>query len=217
MKFKKIAVLTELNHWFVPYGKKLVKELRIKNFISKLFFNYGDIPSDYEVVFILSFLKLIKEEELKKHKHNIVVHESDLPKGRGWAPVFWQILEGENKIPVTLFEVNGGFDCGPFYLKDHFELRGDELYDEIRALQAEKKINLCLEFLERYDFMKLTEQVGEATFYKKRTFKDSELDINKSIKEHFNLMRIAHNADFPLFFVIKGQKYILKIYKDVKN
>ena len=48
--------------------------------------------------------KIIEKEFLSKHKHNIAVHESSLPKGRGWAPLFWQILEGKNTMPIVLFE-----------------------------------------------------------------------------------------------------------------
>jgi len=50
------------------------------------------------IVFILGYHKIIKKEYLKNNKYNIVVHESDLPKGKGWVPLFWQILEGKNEI-----------------------------------------------------------------------------------------------------------------------
>ena len=43
-------------------------------------------------------------------------------------------------------------------------------------------------------------QVGKSEFYSKRTPKDSELDINKSIKDQFNLLRICNNEQFPAFF-----------------
>ena len=35
------------------------------------------------------------------NKNNIVVHASDLPKGRGFSPMSWQILEGKNKIKLS--------------------------------------------------------------------------------------------------------------------
>lgn len=42
--------------------------------------------------------------------------------------------------------------------------------------------------------------MGKESFYPKRSPKDSELDINKSLNEQFNLLRIASNEDFPAFF-----------------
>lgn len=32
--------------------------------------------------------------------------------------------------------------------------------------------------------------------------------------EQFNLLRIADNENYPAFFILNGQKYILKIYKE---
>lgn len=52
--------------------------------------------------------------------------------------------------------------------------------------------------------------MGKESFYPKRSPKDSELDINKSLNEQFNLLRIASNEDFPAFFYKDGKKFILK-------
>ena len=35
---------------------------------------------------------------LNRNRYNFVVHESDLPKGRGFAPVSWTILEDGKEI-----------------------------------------------------------------------------------------------------------------------
>lgn len=48
--------------------------------------------------------------------------------------------------------------------------------------------------------------MGKESFYPKRSPKDSELDINKSLNEQFNLLRIASNEDFPAFFYKDGKK-----------
>ena len=48
----------------------------------------------------------------------------------------------------------------------------------------------------------------------KRTWADGELDINKTIKDNFNLLRVGNNDAWPSFFYHKGTKYILKIFKD---
>ena len=43
----------------------------------------------------LSYSKLLSEKDLSKFKNVLVVHESELPKGKGWSPLSWQILEGK--------------------------------------------------------------------------------------------------------------------------
>ena len=55
-------------------------------------------------------------------------------------------------------------------------------------------------------------QLGKTSFYRKRTKKDSEININKSIRKQFNLLRVTDNKRYPAFFYFKKKKYILKIY-----
>ena len=210
---KKIAILTSKSSWFVPYAKKLVKVISKKGFVCRLFYRYEDIGEGYEIVFILSYFSIIKKDLLARHRHNIVVHESDLPKGKGWAPLFWQILEGKNSIPVVLFEATDKIDAGRIYVKDTILLKGNELYDEIREKQAEKTLELCLLFIKKHVNIKSKPQRGAPTYYKKRTPKDSELDLSGSLKDNFNLLRICNNNEFPAFFRYKNRKYIVRIFK----
>lgn len=209
----KIAILTSPEQWFVPYAKKLNKQLPH----SELFFEHTNILNNFDIVFILSYHKIIQTKYLVKHKHNIVIHASDLPKGKGWSPMFWQIIEGKNKIPFTMFEAGEGVDDGNIYMQKKLILSGNELNQELREKQANFTIDMCLEFLKNYNQYKIpTKQSGKESFYKKRDAKDSQLDINKSIKEQFNLLRVVSNKEYPAYFEIDGHKYILEI-KEVQN
>lgn len=213
---KKIAVLTSKNSWFVPYARHLVKILRKKKHISKLFSDHRVIPQSYDLVFILSYFEMVPGEALRRHKLNLVVHESDLPKGRGWSPLFWQILDGKNRIPIVLFSAAGKADSGGVYLKDHVILKGHELHHEIREAQAKKTINLCLKFIAHVKTLKPIRQRGRPTFYRKRTLPDSRVHINKSLLSQFDLLRIVNNECFPAFFYYRKHKYILHISKGAK-
>jgi len=204
----KIAILTTPNQWFIQYAEQLHK--KIEN--SKLFFSHKEMQDDFDIVFILSYHSIIQEEYLKKNKHNIVVHASDLPQGKGWAPMFWQILEGKNDIVFSMFEAGRGVDDGEIYMKKTLHLNGTELNDELRFKQAEFIIEMCLDFLKNYEQCKIPRvQMGKESFYMKRGPKDSLLDIHKTIEDQFNLLRIVDNENYPAFFYIKNKKYILKI------
>lgn len=61
--------------------------------------------------FYLSGGKVVPTNILLQFMHNLVVHESDLPRGKVAADI-WQILEGENRIPATLFEAVEKVVCG---------------------------------------------------------------------------------------------------------
>ena len=204
----KIAILTSPNQWFIPYAKKLSQKL--KN--AQLFFDEKEIKDSFDILFILSYHRLIGETVLKRNRHNIVVHASDLPQGKGWAPMFWQILEGKNEIPFTMFEAADDVDNGDVYMKSTLVLDGSELNKELRKKQAEHIIQMCLEFVNNYQkYIPPSPQKGEESFYPKRGKEDSRLEIDKSLREQFNLLRIVDNEEYPAFFYHKGKKYILKI------
>jgi len=198
------------NSWFWEYIDFLVYILKRYGKVS-IFKNHNEIE-DGDILFILSCDKILKKDILKKHKNNIVIHESDLPKGKGWSPVSYQVEEGKNKIPITLFEADEKVDSGSWYIKDFINLDGSELIDEIRKKQAFKTIEIIEKYLLNYP-IKPKKQKGKESFYPKRTQKNQELDINKTIKEEFNKLRVCDNERYPAHFYISGKKYILKIYK----
>jgi methionyl-tRNA formyltransferase len=70
-----------------------------------------------------------------------------------------------------------------------------------------------LEFVKKYKSIQGKKQKGKSTFYLKRSQKSSELDINKSIKSQFNLLRVVDNERYPAFFNYENNQYILKIFK----
>lgn len=142
-----------------------------------------------------------------------MIHASALPKGKGWSPLFWQVLEGKRAIVFSLFAASVDVDSGEIYLQKTLHLSGVELYEELRELQAKMCIEMALEFLKIYPNIKSIQQEGEESFYEKRGKEDSRLDISKSIEEQFNLLRIVSNEEFPAFFYKDGKKFILKIYK----
>ena len=141
-----------------------------------------------------------------KNKHNLVCHASDLPKGKEWSPLTWQILEGKNKIPITLFEATEKIDSGDYYIKSFVTYNGTELIEELRIKLAEEINNMVLRFIEGYKNMEPKKQKGKETFYKKRGINDSKLEIDKTIREQFNLLRITDNERYPAFLksMVKG-------------
>ncbi len=213
----KIAILTTAETWFVTYVLELEKQMNKLHYDVTLFFEHETIDTTYNIVFILSYHRIIPKRYLQLHKHNLVVHASDLPKGKGWAPFFWQVIEGKSEIPFTLFEAGEEIDNGDIYLQRHVTLNGYELYEELRLIQVKTTIELCLDFLHEYENVVSQQQIGEESFYRKRTPEDSQLDINQSIKEQFNLLRTVSNESFPAFFEIDGHRYILKIEHDTRG
>lgn len=206
-------IVDNKNSWIYPYVEQLKEELVEQGHIVKLVNDSRDI-SVSEITFILGCEKKIPVEHLKRSRHNLVVHESALPEGKGWSPVTWKVLEGAMEIPVTLFEATEDIDSGCIYFQDVIKLQGHELIEEIKLAQWQATYKLIYKFINHYPYIEGRDQVGEESFYPRRTPKDSELNIKQSIEEQFNLLRIVDNERYPAYFIKDGVKYIVKIYKE---
>ncbi|MBI2517588.1 MAG: methionyl-tRNA formyltransferase [Opitutae bacterium] len=166
-----------------------------------------------DIAFLLSLSRIVPPDALRRHAHNLVVHESALPHGRGWSPLTWQVLEGKSEIPVTLLEAADEVDAGDIYVQEIIHLRGDELVNELRAAQAAATIRLCRDFVSRYPFIlaEVRPQAGEAMFYPRRRPADSRLDPDKTLREQFNLLRVCDPERYPAYFELAGQRYAIRI------
>ena len=85
--------------------------------------------------------------------------------------------------------------------------------NELRSKQAQGRIKIIKKFLKKYPNIKSFKQKGKSNFNRMRNSNDSEININKSIKSQFNLLRICDNERYPAFFKYKNHKFILKIFK----
>ena len=203
MTISKITILVDNDSWIIPYAQNFVETINTDyaDRYNARFIRRADEIEQGEVLFLLGCTQILKPEYLALNDHNLVVHESALPQGKGFAPLFWQILEGKNVIPMTLFEASEAVDDGDIYHQINIELQGHELNEEIRDIQGQKTVEVCLQFLKDYPNINARSQEGEESFYKRRTPKDSELDLHKTIDDQFHHLRIANNEFYPAFFI----------------
>jgi methionyl-tRNA formyltransferase len=200
------------NSWFWSYKEAFIEVIINEGHKVSVYSSEKDMSNGDLAIFI-SCTKIISKEGLLKNTSNIVCHPSDLPKGKGFSPIAWAILDGSNEITFTLFEANEDVDDGDIYYKETVLLKGDELNDDLRKIQASITFKLIYKYISRFPENKSYSQKGSETFYSKRTPQDSELDINKTIDDQFNLLRIVDNERYPAFFIKNGQKYKIKIEK----
>lgn len=172
-----------------------------------------DQDSDADFCFCLSLGQIVPADFRARFRHTLVVHASDLPKGRGWSPLTWQIIEGQNRIPVTLFEAAERVDSGAIYAQRWIEYQGHELIDELRAALAVATLDLCRWFVDSYPVSaeQARPQQGEESFYPRRRPGDSQLDATKPLAEQFDLLRVVDNQRYPAFFECRGHRYRLSI------
>jgi methionyl-tRNA formyltransferase len=213
----KIEIVSDADSWLIKYLARLVEKWRSDGHSVSL---AGEVQcANVDVRFFLSYSKIAKAEQLAKATTNIVVHGSDLPRGRGWSPWTWQILEDANLLPLTLFEAIQGVDAGPIYDQRWVQLQGHELIAEWQEAQALATISMCEDFIRSFPEVLSSSrpQVGFESSYPRRRPKDSGLSLEKSLAAQFNLLRVVDNEKYPAFFEYKGHTYELTIKKRMKG
>ncbi|MBP2316064.1 hypothetical protein [Azospirillum soli] len=209
---RKIHVVVDNPSWILPYAEQLVEMIKAGGDDAVLCRNH-DAVGKGGVAFYLGCMHITPPGVLGRNRVNLVVHESDLPKGRGFAPVAWQILGGADRIPVCLIDMAAEVDAGDVILRNTMQFSGHELNDEIRNAQGRITIDVCLRYLAMPSPPAGEPQVGDPSFFPRRRPVDSELDPHRSIAEQFNLLRVVDNDRYPAFFRLAGHRYRLRIEK----
>lgn len=210
----KITILcTDPTHPVINRLKCWVEEMTLAGHSVLLVYDKVDLLRG-DILFLVSCSQMIREEDRKKYKATLVLHASDLPKGKGWSPYIWEILNGSNQIIVSLLEANEPVDSGAIWLKTTFTLEGHELLPEINEKLFDAELYLMSRAVEQFDGIRAVPQFGDPGPYMlKRVPQDSCLDPNKSIAEQFDLLRVVDSERFPAFFYYRGKQYLIKIEK----
>ncbi len=204
----KISVLcTDSNHPVINSLRVWMNEMSSKGHSPSLVYDKSELMGG-DILFLVSCSQVIRDTERKKYKVALVLHASDLPKGRGWSPHIWSILSGSKKITVSMLEASEPVDSGTIWLKKTFSLEGHELLPEINEKLFSTELSLMIDAVEQFEAIKPLQQIGDpGPYMKKRLPKDSQLDPYKTIAEQFDLLRVVDSERFPAFFDYLGKRY----------
>jgi methionyl-tRNA formyltransferase len=168
-----------------------------------------------DLLFLISCSEVVKRPDRRKFQVTLVLHASDLPKGRGWSPHVWELATGAQHITLSLIEAEDQVDTGKIWAKRQISIPKDALFDEINHLLFSSELKLIDWAVENLELVKPAPQSNpdEATYYPKRTPLHSQIDPNRTIAEQFDQIRVCHPTRFPAFFELHGQKYKLLLEK----
>lgn len=207
----KITILnTSENHPVNVWLRRWIKSNQDKHDI-KLLRSKKDL-GEGDILFLISCSEIISKFERDNFKKTLVIHASDLPRGRGWSPHIWDIINGAEQVTLSLLEAEDKLDSGDIWKKTKVNIPSTALYDEINGLIFGSQLALMGFAVENFDRIVPHKQPEtEPSYWSKRTPQDSEVDISKSIEEQFNLLRVSDSERFPAFFYKNGKKFKITI------
>jgi methionyl-tRNA formyltransferase len=130
------------------------------------------------------------------------------------SPHVWQILEGADRITVTLLDAVDELDRGDIWNQIEIGFDGTELHTEIHALLFATELRLMTWAVRHVLSTQPRPQPRiQESLYRKRVPEDSRIDPQRPLVEAFDLLRIADPDRYPVFFDHRGQRYRLRIEK----
>jgi methionyl-tRNA formyltransferase len=168
-----------------------------------------------DLLLLVSCGEIIGPEDRAKFRHTLVLHASDLPKGRGWNPHVWQIIGGATRLTVTLLEAEDKVDTGAIWHQVAVEIDRGALWNEINdALFAAEMRLLDYAVDHLHEIVPRPQCTDvESTYFRLRTPADSRIDPERTIAEQFDLLRVCDPQRYPAFFELRGQRYRITLEK----
>lgn len=139
----------------------------------------------------------------------LAVHDSLLPEYRGFAPINWSLINGEDHVGVSLFHLNETVDGGDLVSQERVQVDADDTAAEVYERVCSATIRLI-----RDAFPKIaagtaprTPQNPEAgSFTCARTPDDGLIDWSRPTLEIYNLIRALGRPYPGAFTYLRGRR-----------
>lgn len=171
----------------------------------------------FDLIICSGHKEIISTEFLKKNKV-INIHYSLLPKYRGLHSTVWAIINGEERLGLTVHEMNEKIDDGPI-INQHAILYDNQSAKEIMELCNEYIKENLAKILIKYksgEIKPIPQQKDNATWVCKRNLDDCIVDFNLSVELLKRFFK-ALVRPYPLPAIIINEKRYEIIKADFKS
>ncbi|WP_299567808.1 formyltransferase family protein [uncultured Sulfitobacter sp.] len=166
-----------------------------------------------DILFLISCTEIVRADDRARYGATLVIHASDLPRGRGWSPHVWQILEGRDEIVVTLLDAADAVDTGDIWHQERCPIPRTALWDEIndRIFDAELRLmdwavdNLPTAIPRPQD------AAIAPSYYPRRSPADGAINPDTTFAQAFDAIRVADPVRFPAHVRIRGRTYAIEL------
>lgn len=163
-----------------------------------------------DIAFVIGWRYLINKETYRiPNKGTFILHDSLLPKYRGFAPMNWAIINGEKETGVSLLYISEKMDSGPIIDQASTKIALNDTaktLDERLIQLYETLIIRNLPQLESGQAKSIPQDENLASYACKRTPEDGAINWQNSALQIHNLVR-GLTKPFPgAYTLFKGKK-----------
>ncbi len=167
-----------------------------------------------DVIFCLGWRTLIPGEVLAcAPQGGVAVHDSLLPRLRGFAPTNWGLILGHDRLGATLFQLTDSMDAGDVFFQDSIRPRPRETHESVQNRIADLSVDLFDRYLDASTAGTLTacrQNEAEATYTCARTPADGEIRWDASSREVELLIRALGPPAPGAFTFLHGEPLFIE-------
>jgi methionyl-tRNA formyltransferase len=166
-----------------------------------------------DYLFTLGWSQIFKQDFISCFSHFIIgTHPTELPYGRGRAPIPWTILEGIKSSAVSFFKIDKGIDTGNIIFQRSFVVPKNVYAQELYNIVAKE---LGVGFLELYNLLLLNDKIAfkeqseeKRTIRGKRTNTDGLIQFSDSVNYTQKLIRAVSKPYPGAYCYYKDKKIV---------
>ena len=172
--------------------------------------HFPDNPLAYALIVPWSYKKVIKNAE--QAGNVVVIHSSDLPDGKGWAPIYHAFSEQKNEYVMSAIYAVDEVDAGDIIAQVRFNIVPEYTAGFIKCLDNELSLLVINKILEQWSNQKplAVRQIGQESYRKRRYPSDNEVDLSQPLQCSLSHLR-GVEADSPAFFYFENIKYLIEV------
>ena len=166
--------------------------------------------NEYRYIFPWNYKKVIPDVECKGNV--VVVHSSSLPRGRGWAPIYYSFVEQQSIYSISVIAASNIVDAGDVIARASFSMQPNYTAPFIRRVDEEIALLLISRIITKWpdgNFIAV-KQEGTPTYRKRRWPDDNEISVKNSVAQLIPHLRAVEKTS-PAFFFHMGVKYIIEV------
>ncbi len=175
---------------------------------------FPQTPADYDLVVLWNLRRVIHTDAACDNV--VIFHSSDLPDGRGWAPIYHTLADGAPYYTVSGIKMGAKVDEGDIVVKARLPVLPHYVAADLRRFDDEISVLLSARILDRFGggALKGRKQAAEGSYNPRRRPQDNEIDLNAAFVDVIPHLR-ACEPQHPAFFVYQGQRYTVQVTPDI--
>jgi len=192
------------------FEKMLYSYFPVEKYEVKVTAVFPENPNHFQLIVLWNYHRIIKDAA--KYRNVVVIHSSDLPEGRGWAPIYHSFKEEKKEYVMSAILAATEVDAGDIIMRARFQIEDGYTASFVRELDQEVSLMMVTKILNQWPdgIASGIQQSGVSSYHVRRFPKDNEIDISKPLKTLLPHLR-GLESNNPAYFFLNKVKYLIDV------